>query len=278
MVTETFPTPASTAIVAAFGASRRCAETLEMAAALAKHAGANLEVVYVEDANLLRLADLPGTHEVDRLSGITRGIDRARMMRALSCEVRQLKNELARVTKATSLRPTVRVVRGQVLSEALAASVGVDVTFVHAARRMLSGERLPGAFMSRDPAPSAWRQGRRPRNRRSVWTLFEGDSAGIRTIELASRMAHTLECGLMVLLACRGGEQAAARKREARAAAGLTDLEFVEVAEKGSLLQSRMLAPGAGSLLVLAKQSRELEDRATRDYLESLCVPLVLVA
>jgi hypothetical protein len=39
----------------------------------------------------------------------------------------------------------------------------------------------------------------------------------------------------------------------------------------------RMLAPGTGSLLVLAKQSPELADEATRAYLEELAIPLVLV-
>jgi hypothetical protein len=40
----------------AVNAARRCGETLEMAAALAISTGADLEVVYVEDANLLRLS------------------------------------------------------------------------------------------------------------------------------------------------------------------------------------------------------------------------------
>lgn len=278
MATETTPARASTPVVAAFGASRRCAETLEMATALAKQVGADLEVVFVEDANLLRLADLPPTLEVDRLSGTTRRIDRAHILRTLNCEVRKLKKELTRVTKATTLRPTMRVVRGQVLSEALAASANVDVTFVHAVRQMLPGERLPGALSSHDSTASARAMARRPRIRRSVWTLFEGDAASTRAIEVASRMADTLRCSLTVLLASGGGEQAAAAKRQAHAAAGLADVRFVEVAEKGALLQGRMLASGAGGLLVLAKHSRELEDRATRDYLESLSVPLVLVA
>ena len=45
-----------------------------------------------------------------------------------------------------------------------------------------------------------------------------------------------------------------------------------------SLLLERILTPGSSSLLVLAKESQELEDSVTRSYLESLAVPVVLVA
>jgi hypothetical protein len=39
-----------------------------------------------------------------------------------------------------------------------------------------------------------------------------------------------------------------------------------------------VLAPSAGGLLVLARESPDLENSAARDYLESLAVPVVLVA
>ncbi len=63
-----------------------------------------------------------------------------------------------------------------------------------------------------------------------------------------------------------------------RAAVDQVELRFLDVGEKQSLLQGRIMAPAAGRLLVLAGQSRELEDNATLSYLESLTVPLVLVA
>ena len=56
------------------------------------------------------------------------------------------------------------------------------------------------------------------------------------------------------------------------------DLRFVEVAADRSLLRVRTLTPASSSLVVLAKQSRELQDEAMLSYLESICVPLVLVA
>ena len=278
MATESNESRAGTPIVVAVNATRRCGETLEMAAALAVSVGADLEVVLVEDANLLRLADLPVTREVDRVSGTTRELDSARLQRAMHGEARQLQHELTRIGRATSIRSTVRVVRGQILSEALAASASVDVTFVHGAARGLPGEHLTSTLFRRERTDPTRRAGRRPRGRKPVWTLFEGGPASVRALQVAAKLARALECSLMVLVPRSGAEDAEDRKREARAYAEQVELRIVEVAENRALLQERILAPGASSLLVLAKQSSELEDRVMRSYLESLAVPLVLVA
>jgi hypothetical protein len=227
-----------------------------MAAALAISTGADLEVVYVEDANLLRLADLPVTKEIDRLSGAARDIDSGRMQRALQSDARQLRSKLARIGRATAVRSSVRVVRGHILGEALAASARVDVTFVHGARRVT--QRGYG--------------GRRP-----VLTLFKGGPQGVRVLRVAAKLARTVGGGLTVLVPNRDGEGAERFKREAREAVEEADIRFVEGAEGRTLMLGRMLAPATGSLLVLAKQSPELDDEATRAYLEELAIPLVLV-
>jgi hypothetical protein len=167
------------------------------------------------------------------------------------------------------------VVRGRIFSEALAASESVDVTFVHAARRALPGEHLPSPLSRPQAAPGS---GRWTRPRKPVWTLFEGGPASVRALRVADRLAGALGCGLMVLLPSSGAEQAESRKREARTVVDRADLRFLEVAENRCLLLERILAPGVSSLLVVTKQNRELEDDVTRRYLESLAVPLVLVA
>ncbi len=256
MVIENPPRAAHPSIVVAVNAARRCGETLEMAAALATSTGADLEVVYVEDANLLRLADLPVTKEIDRFSGAAREIDSGRMQRALHSEARQLRSNLARIRRATMVRSSVRVVRGQILGEALAASATVDVTFVHGARH----------------GPKTGRRGRRP-----VLTLFKSGPAGVRALQVAAKLARAVGGGLTVLIPNRIDEGDEGVKREVREAVGQADIRFVPGAEGRILMLGRMLAPGMGSLLVLAKGSPELDDDATRAYLEELAIPLVLV-
>jgi hypothetical protein len=277
-VIESGASGAATPIVVAVSATRRCGETLEMAAAFATNVGADLEVVLVEDADLLRLADLPVTREVDRASGVTRELDSTRIERALQSEARRLRYQLTRIRRATSIRSTVRVVRGRFLSAAMAASASVDVTFVHDAKRTLPGGHRPGTLVGGESVPAGPGSGRPPRLRKPVSTLFEGGPASVRALQVAAKLAQALGCGLMVLIPQRGADETASARREARAAVGEAGLRFLEVAENRSLLQERILAPGSSGVLVLAKQSRELEDSVTRDYLESLAVPLVLVA
>jgi hypothetical protein len=258
--------------VVTVNAARRCGETLELAAALAANVGADLDVVFVEDANLLRLADLPVTREVDRLSGMTRDLDSQRILRALHCEVRQLRREILRIGKNTSVRSTVRVVRGHYLNEALAASAGVNVTFVHRARRALPGEHLPATPARQGAAMAAL-----PRGRPALWALFDGSAAAIRALKVALMLAGTRPGNLVVLVPGGAAEEIEGRKQAAKVAAGGAHVQFLAVADDWISQLGRALTPAAGGLLVLARKDPDLVDSAARSYLESLCVPVVLV-
>jgi hypothetical protein len=282
-VTEIAASETTTTIVVAVNAGRRCARTLELAASLATNAGADLEVVFVEDADLLRLADLPVTFEIDRISGMSRKMDARSMLRALRCEVQQVHREIARLGRNTSLRARVRVVRGHYLTEALAASAHGGVTFVHGARRP-----LPGDFLPATPAPSmapamtmgvAWahRGSERLAARRPLWTLFDGSPASVRALKVALLLSRGVPGKLMVLLPGRGGDETEGRKREAQALAGAAHLQFLDVGQDWLSQLRRALAPGADSLLVLARKSPALDDSDARSYLETLSIPVVLV-
>ena len=277
-VTEPAPTGTTTPIVVTVNAARRCGETLELAAALATSVGADLEVVFIEDANLLRLADLPVTREVDRISGMTRELDSRRMLHALHCEARQLRREVSRIGKTTSVHSTVRVVRGHYLTEALAASASVDVTFVHGARRPLPGEHLSSTPVRPIAAGAVRGRVRRAGGRKPLWTLFDGSPASRRALEVAVKLARTLACSLVVLLPTRGAEEIERREQAAQIAGDRVDLQYLGVAETRFSELSPALAPGAGSLLVVARKCSDLEDGAARSTLASLAVPVVLVA
>ena len=277
-MTDRAPADATTPIVVAINAARRCGETLELATALATSVGADLEVVFVEDANLLRLADLPVTREIDRISGISRELDSRRMLRALHCEARQLRRELARIGRVSSVRSTLRVVRGHYLTEALAASASVDVTFVHSARRPLPWEHQPSAHGRPIAVGATHGRAHRVSGRKPFWTLFDGSPASGRALAVAVKLARTLACHLVVVLPVSGVDEIERRKREVQLAADKVALQYLVVADKRLSRLGKAPTPGSGSLLVLARKSPDLEDSAARSYLESLTVPVVLVA
>lgn len=277
-MTEPVPSAATAPILVAINAARRCADTLGMAVALAASIGAELEVVFVEDEDLLRLADLPVTREVDRISGIAREMSSQSIVRALRCEVAQLRREIERLAKPSSLRSTVRVVRGRYLTEALSASAGVDVAFVHGNRRALAGERLPARPTRADAASRAPATAKRPGAAMPLWTLFEGSAASTRALKVALMLARTLGGTLVVLLCGRNADEIENRKHQAQAAAEGSDLRFLAVPENW-FTQPAWAVPGAaGGLLVLARETSGPEGSAVRRYIESLAAPVVLVS
>lgn len=276
-MTEPASSGAATPIVVAINAARRCAKTLELATALASSVGADLEVVFVEDANLLRLADVPVTCEIDRVTGMSRQLDSRRMLRALRCEVQLVRRELTRLGKGTSVRTTVTVVRGHYLTEALAAAARGDVTFVHGARRPLPGDNGPATPMRPMAPGTANPRTRRFDMRNPLWTLFDGSPASARALKVALVLSRNSPGNLVVLVPDRGTGELQSRKREAQIASGRTDLQFLAVPENWFSPLGRALAPGAGSLLVVARNSPVLEGSDARNYLESLSVPVVLV-
>lgn len=273
MVTETLLQHPTRPVLVAINATAACSETLDVAALLAASQGADLEVVYVENANLLRLADLPVTREIDRVSGAVRDIDTRRVLRALGVEARRLREEIARIGRTRAIRSTLRVARGEILSEALGASERVDVTFVHAATRAFAGERLAP---QRPPSPSAHAGG--GMRRKPVWSLFEGDAQSARALETANKLAGALGCSLRVLILSRGPGEAEKRIEEVRARVGEVEIRTLESGGAHSPLEARAPELRTGRLLVMAKRSAVLGDAAMRRYLESSPVPLAIVA
>lgn len=267
MATESVSQRPIPPVVVAVDASERCAETLETAALLAAREGADLEVVFVEDADLLRLADLPVTHEIDRVSGAIRDIDSRRMLRALGHETRRLRQAVARIEHERAVRSRLRIARGRKLAEALSAAAGVDVTFVHAAAHALSdGNPASGSRPTRGPRG------------KSVWSLFEGGAQSARALDTAAKLAKALGCNLIVLIPRPAAGEAESLAREAGARIGDVEVRFVDISANRAALESPSLQLRRARLLVLARQSPSLEDAQARGYLESLPVPLVLVA
>lgn len=278
MATDSNTTGMTTPIVVAISATRRCGETLEMASALAADIGTHLEVVFVEDETLLHIADLPVTREIDRLSATMREIDSGRMLQALQGEVRRLRRELARLGRTSAVRSSVRVVRGQFLSEALNASARVEVTFVHGLSHTRLGEPSPSRTASSRIGSVTARGAPATSARKPVWTIFEGGTASVRALQVAAKLTRALECRLNVLLPRHGSGENALLEREARTIAGQVEPRFFELPGERALLEGRIPVSGESSLLVLAKRSPELGDTALRACFESLPVPLVLVA
>lgn len=107
---------------------------LEAAASLAGALGAELEALFVESDELHRLAGLPFAREVGTSSAAARRMDPAALDRSLQAHAREARRALEELAEPRSLRWSLRVTRGSVTEEIVAASADADLTVVGVSR------------------------------------------------------------------------------------------------------------------------------------------------
>jgi len=122
-------------ILVALDASHHSLAALEAAADLAATLEAELLGLFVEDANLLRLAGLPVAREMRYPFIAPARLDRTRMERALRAQAEQARRALAAASERRHVAWSFRVVRGEVASEVLAAAMEADLLTLGKASR-----------------------------------------------------------------------------------------------------------------------------------------------
>jgi len=111
-------------ILIALDASPHSLAALEEAAALAERLRAELVGLFVEDINLLHLADLPGAPVVSRLAG---GGPDARILHELRALAGQARRALEAAGRRSGVPASFRVSRGRVAAELIRAAEEADL-------------------------------------------------------------------------------------------------------------------------------------------------------
>jgi hypothetical protein len=179
-------------VVVALGAASRDSALLETAAAIAVQASAELFALFVEDLDLLNLAELPFAAEIDRTSGMPRVLDAGHIGRSMRAHTRYLQGVLDRLAEESRLMSRAQVVRGHLLNEALASISPDDLLVVGATRG--TGPRM------RTTAPP----------RRPVAVVYAGAAHDVLALQIARELAQVAASELIVLLC----PAAAARDRD----------------------------------------------------------------
>jgi len=119
---------AQTRIIVGLDTSLAAREALQLAVRLAASVDARLKGVFVEDENLLGLADLPFAREIS-FSGEVRNIDPERMLRAIKAQAESARRVLARIASQAQVEWSFDIRRGRPLS-VLAENMVRDDTLV----------------------------------------------------------------------------------------------------------------------------------------------------
>ncbi len=114
-------------ILLAIDASLQGEDVLETAVDTAALLKAHLLVLFVEDTNLLRLAELPFAKELDRSSGTTRSLEPGGIRRALQADAQRFRKRLNKASEKRKIRVSMKVVRGHCVSTAMEMAGRGDV-------------------------------------------------------------------------------------------------------------------------------------------------------
>lgn len=246
-------------VLIALDSAARCEVLLDTAARLAGHLRAELEALFVEDADLVRLAGLPFVREVGR-QGTPRGLDPDQMQRVLADHAAEVERLLGESARRAQLQWRFQIARGRLLQELLSASAEGDLVLL--ARRGLQPVEAMRRARLAVAAP--------------VLVVWQDSPAGRHALAAAADIAELESRPLLVLVAASGPSAAARLWQAVRSALGdfrgvaayrqLPDLGPATLAEAARI-------EGADRLVqALPSSAEELEMLSSR-----LPCPLVLV-
>jgi len=218
-------------VVVAVDLCRRDHNSWTHAVNLAERLDAELVALFVEDEDLLRLAKLPFSTEISRVSGAVRNLDPVAITFEMTRQIDKLKALLAESIDQRSLRAMVKTVRGRFLREVLVATGDADFVFVSASSH--AGEQLRSF---------GWRQlgSHMPvRNSiHSVWSVYDGSDVSRRSVQLASELSQSMTSPLSIALRPDPGQPVEDLKTSAMSLLGDTAkaIRFVSVQTKDNVL------------------------------------------
>jgi nucleotide-binding universal stress UspA family protein len=254
-------------ILVAIDTSPRSLAPLQIAVDLAAHMQAQLETLFVEDMNLLHLAELPFATELDRTSGEARALDSPSLTYALQSQAQRLRQLLRTFSEQRQVQTNLRVVRGNYVSEAMHAEA--DVLFMFTSRRVsvATSSRIPKPSRSR---PMIW-------DAAPIYVYYTGGPESERPLTLATDLAGILGIEVVVLLPTGSDHTISTfKKRSSELLGGKRPVRY-EVVDTDLAGCAKILAASGCTLLVMPKYDATTQLAEIR-ALEAIHCPVVLVA
>lgn len=237
-------------------------------ASLVSERGAELSGVFLEDHGLFRLAELPFTTELSRVTTTSRPLTTRELERQMKVQALRAEQALRNVAERLGTAWSFRRHRGR-LASALAELRDADLLLLGTARRALASCAELGAtahlLRSRDLEPL-----------RPVAVLVDPAAGSDRALEAAIRFAETSGRGLIVFLGDdAGGSLADLRQRLQSPRLTRAAIRIVPTSERGALLAAvRRVAPG---VLIVGAGEGGFEEPRIAELQRELRCPVVVV-
>jgi nucleotide-binding universal stress UspA family protein len=178
-------------ILLAIDASLQEEDVLETAVEAAVLLNAHLLALFVEDTNLLKLAELPFAKELDRSSGTMRSLDPGGIRRALQADAQRFRKRLNSASEKRKIGVSMRVVRGQCVTTAMEMAGSGDIVVL---------SNVAGVTYRASTRVRARTGGRTRPAQKSVCAVYDGTPGSRRALAVATGLAGKNNSGLLVLV------------------------------------------------------------------------------
>jgi nucleotide-binding universal stress UspA family protein len=269
-------------ILVALDASPHSRAALQAAVELAERLDAELEGLFVEDVNLLRLAELPFAREMDLLSLRSRDLDREYLRRQLRAQASRVQQAMARLAEPAEIAWSFRVVQGAIAAELLEAADEADLTVLGRAGWSVSTRRRLGStartvVIQTRGSTLVLQQG--ARLGLPVLVVYDGSSVSRKALLAATQLLEGRSAELLVVILAERSEDAEALQIKLDRWLGERDLEldYRWLREVSVEALMRIVHEEGCRVLVLPSPAAGLEDDAAPELLERLDCPVFLV-
>lgn len=244
---------------------------VEAAARLAIGLQGELEALFVEDAKLRRLAELPFARELGVTSAQPRRFDTVELDRAIAVQAQQMRRVLQDAARKLPLVWTLEVVRGDLVAVVLERTTAADLLVLGMTRR----PSLVAARAAQTRARAERRAGRHP-----IFVLYDGSAAGTRALEAALALERRTRADIVVAVPAPRPEPYAALRKHAEAvleaqghaASGCVRLDDARVATIGEAARRHRARAVLLPVADLARAEHEFEG-----LVDEIACPVVLI-
>lgn len=218
-------------IMVCLDSSTSSLNALQTAVDLAARIKAIIQGLFVEDINLLHLADLPFAREICFYSSQSRELRLPEIELQLRVQAERIRRTFIEMAEKAGVSWEFQNVRGTVASEILAAGTMADLVVLGKIGRSLSGVRRSGStvrqlLLQRRGMTLIMETGVRFL-RAPVAAVYNGTVSGQKTLDAAVYLAQSHDAPLKVIIV--GGSDIEAKKQQRRAEQHLQSFGMVAV-------------------------------------------------
>jgi hypothetical protein len=255
-------------IAVALDASEHSLHVLGLAAGIAAALEAELEGVFVEDADLLRLAGLPFMREFRLATLGEEAVDAERLQRELRATARRVRETLEDSARRLGVTCSFRVWRGDLQAEILSAALDAEMFTLSRIGRFAPLRRQAGP--SHPP---------RPAGELVVDVLFDGGDGATRALAAAAELAAGHKAGLSVILQASTDEEIEKLRGQAVAQLGAKGetTRFMTLPDSHAQALADAVAQTGGDVVVIDVGNSVLDQRNPWQSLGALDCPVIII-